>query len=369
MALDSRLNIRKCLKTGFTLVELLVVIAIIGILVALLLPAIQAAREAARRSQCQSNIKNVALAALNYETTMKKFPAGMTYDRSKNPDLGHPIYFTENWIISLLPNIEEQATLDRFDFSVRINGNGTSTSELQNREARGTRIQVLLCPTDGNNQVLYEGNYPAHGDNWGRTNYAANAGGSFLFTAPCGPSPIGTDDFYCTEGPNAPAWTQGKDGWKDNYRRKGVMGVNTSVSSRQITDGTSKTIMVGEIRAGLSSKDSRGVWAMGHAGASLLAMFGSGGDANGPNACYANADDVYCDLSLGAQNQAECMPCITDRYFAQAAVRSQHVGGANLALCDGSVLFISDDIETSGENGPWGTPWDYLIGCADGSGL
>ena len=89
---------RKRHTAAFTLVELLVVIAIIGILVALLLPAIQAAREAARRSQCQSNIKNVALAVLNYETTMKKFPVGMTYDESKNPDLGHPIHFGPNWM-------------------------------------------------------------------------------------------------------------------------------------------------------------------------------------------------------------------------------------------------------------------------------
>jgi prepilin-type N-terminal cleavage/methylation domain-containing protein len=359
---------RKRPAAAFTLVELLVVIAIIGILVALLLPAIQAAREAARRSQCQSNIKNVALAVLNYETTMKKFPVGMTYDESKNPDLGHPIYFGPNWMIEILAYIEEQSTYDHFDLTARINGNGTTPGEIRNQEARGTQIPVLLCPTDGNNKVLYEGNYPAHGGNWARGNYAANAGGSFLFKGPCGPSPVGPDDYYCTEGPTGSAWADGKDGWKDNYRRRGVMGVNTAVAARQITDGMTKTIMIGEIRAGLSPKDSRGIWAMGHAGASLVAMFGSGGDANGPNACYANSDDVYCDLSLGDQNQSECMSCITDKYFAQAAVRSQHVGGAFLAMCDGSVQFTSDDIETSGENGPWGSPWDYMIGCADGSG-
>ena len=354
-------------NAAFTLVELLVVIAIIGILVALLLPAIQAAREAARRAQCQSNIKNVALAALNYESSMKKFPIGMTYDKSKNPNLGHPIYFDPNWIISMLPYLEEQALHDHFDLTLRINGSDTTPGAIRNREARGTQIPVLLCPSDGNNQVLYEGNYPAHGDNWARTNYAANAGGSFLFTAPCGPSPNTTDDYYCTEGPTGNAWANGKDGWKDNSRRRGVMGVNTSVSIRQITDGMTKTIMIGEIRAGLTSKDVRGVWAMGHAGASLLAMYGSGGDANGPNACYANSDDVYCDMSLGDANQAECMSC-NPGYFAQATVRSQHVGGAFLAMCDGSVQFASDDVETSGEDGPWGSVWDYMIGSADGSG-
>lgn len=368
MTVASYLAPRQRRVAAFTLVELLVVIAIIGILVALLLPAIQAAREAARRSQCQSNIKNVALAALNFETARKKFPVGMTHDHSKNPALGQPVHFGPNWIIAILPNLEEQATYDQFDLTVRINGNGTTVGELRNQETRGTQIPVLLCPTDGNNRVLYEGNYPSHGGNWARGNYAANAGGSFLFRAPCGPSPIAADDFYCTEGPTRSAWTDGTDGWKDNFRRRGVMGVNTSVSARQVTDGMSKTIMLGEVRAGLSSRDSRGIWAMGHAGASLLAMFGSGGDANGPNACYANSDDVYCDLSLGDQNQAECMSCVPDRYFAQAAVRSLHVGGANLAMCDGSVQFIGDDIETSGEYGPWGTLWDFMIGSADGSG-
>ncbi|TWT74530.1 hypothetical protein Pla123a_33530 [Posidoniimonas polymericola] len=356
-------------KKAFTLVELLVVIAIIGILIAMLLPAVQSAREAARRSQCQSNTKNVALAVINYETTQKEFPIGMTHDSSKNPDLGHPIHFGPNWIIQILAYIEQQATYDLFDLSVKINGRGTTDSELRNRQARGAQIPVLLCPTDGNNQVLYEGNYPAHGDNWGRTNYAANAGGSFLFKAPCGPSPVGPDDYYCTEGPSGSAWSSGKDGWRDNARRRGVMGVNTSVSARRISDGMTKTIMIGEVRAGLSSKDARGVWAMGHAGASLLAMFGSGGDANGPNACYPNSDDVYCDLSLGDQNQAECMSCVPDRYFAQATARSSHVGGVNLAMCDGSVQFVSDDIETSGDHGPWGSLWDFMIGSADGSSL
>lgn len=358
----------KRLVAAFTLVELLVVIAIIGILVALLLPAIQSAREAARRAQCQSNLKNVALAAINYESTMKKFPIGMTYDSSKNPNLGHPTYFGPNWIIFILSHLEEQSTYDHFDLTARINGNDTTPGAIRNREARGTRIPVLLCPSDANNQVLYEGNYPAHGDNWARGNYAANAGGAFLFEkSACGPSPDGPDDYLCTGGPTGQAWIDGKDGWKDNFRRRGVMGVNTSVAIRQITDGTSKTIMIGEIRAGLSAKDSRGVWAMGHAGSSLLAMFGSRGDANGPNACYTNSDDVYCDVSLGNMNQTECMSC-DPGYFAQAAARSQHAGGVFLAMCDGSVQFVSDDIETSGNKGPWGTPWDFMIGSADGGG-
>ena len=75
------------------------------------------------------------------------------------------------------------------------------------------------------------------------------------------------------------------------YCRRGVMGPNVGVKLSQITDGTSKTIMVGEIRAGITEQDPRGVWALGHAGTSLIAMYGGGGDANGPNACYSNSDD------------------------------------------------------------------------------
>jgi prepilin-type N-terminal cleavage/methylation domain-containing protein len=347
---------------GFTLVELLVVIAIIGILVALLLPAVQAAREAARRAQCQSNLKNVALAALNYESAMKKFPIGMSYEKGLEASIARLPRFGPNWIILMLSYLEEQATHDRFDLKVQINGNGATPSEVRNREARGTRISVLLCPTDGNNQNQYIGAIATHGDNWERTNYAGNAGGSFLYVGPCaGPG----NDYFCTQGPTGQPWRDGKDGWKDNNRRRGVMGPNTSVSARQITDGMSKTIMVGEIRAGLTQRDARGVWAMGHAGASLLAMYGAGGDANGPNICGPSADDVYCDSSIPATNQAECMTC-DPGYFAQATVRSLHVGGAFLALCDGSVTFISDDVETGPLN-QWGSVWDYLIGSGDGS--
>src|SRR6266404_1847344 len=99
---------------GFTLVELLVVIAIIGILVALLLPAIQAAREAARRAQCQSNIHNVALAVLNYESTNKILPNGMSFDTSFAGGVDGLSNFGANWVIRILPYIEEQATYDGF---------------------------------------------------------------------------------------------------------------------------------------------------------------------------------------------------------------------------------------------------------------
>src|SRR5262245_56351867 len=101
---------------GFTLVELLVVIAIIGILVALLLPAIQAAREAARRAQCSSNIHNAALAVLNYEAAKKSLPMGMTFDPSFAGSVETLSHYGPNWVILTLPYMEGQDLYDAFDF-------------------------------------------------------------------------------------------------------------------------------------------------------------------------------------------------------------------------------------------------------------
>lgn len=337
-------------RSGFTLVELLVVIAIIGLLVALLLPAVQAAREAARRSQCQSNLKNAAMAVLNYESSRKILPQGMTFPKALELNIGYLSFFNANWIISVLPNLEEQSLYDSFDLKRRINDNATPLTSNRNYIARGTQIAVLLCPSDANNRVSYQGAAGSgHGENWGRTNYAGNAGGAYLF-AKCDPADL------CAYGPDS-------EGWRSDKRR-GVMGPNTSVSFRRITDGTSKTILIGEIRAGITERDARGVWALGHAGASLLAMYGSEGDANGPNACYPTADDVYSDICGKPDGITNCLDCDPD-YFAQATTRSAHSGGAYISKCDGSVSFISDDVETSGQYGNWGSLWDRLIASAD----
>jgi prepilin-type N-terminal cleavage/methylation domain-containing protein len=354
-------------QPGFTLVELLVVIAIVGVLVALLLPAIQAARESARRAQCQNNIKNVALAVLNYESARKKFPPGMTFDAAIYRDKIHNQLkeYGPNWIIYSLPYLEQQVTYNAFNLKLPINneGAGVSTSDTRNRRARGTVIPVLLCPTDSFNQSPYAGKIVFHGDNWARGNYAGNSGGNFIGGGGCSPR-SGETIPACTKGPDATGSIPPDDGWANDLRR-GVMGVNTSVEMAQITDGSTKTILIGEIRAGLTDKDSRGVWAMGHSGASLLSIYGSGGDANGPNACYSSADDVYSDICGTDLAQSECMDCFTGGAADQATVRSSHVGGAHLAMCDASVTFVSDNIETSGIGGRWGTVWDYMIGSAD----
>jgi prepilin-type N-terminal cleavage/methylation domain-containing protein/prepilin-type processing-associated H-X9-DG protein len=363
---------------GFTLVELLVVIAIIGILVALLLPAIQAAREAARRSQCQSSLKNVALAVLNYESQKKRLPYGMTFDAKKyrtivNNQLKE---YGPNWMIFILPQLEEQATYDHFNpdstsnwdtkkFPINNDGAGVSANDTRNRETRGKLIPVLLCPSDAFNKTPYSGKIPLHGDNWARANYACNSGNNYIGNGGCQRYNGDNDGISaCHMGPEDGGAIPADDGWRSTYRR-GVMGCNIALKLAQITDGTSKTIMVGEIRAGITDKDSRGIWAMGHAGSSMLARYGSAGDDNGPNACFPSADDIYSDVCGTSLARTECMACYTGGAADQATVRSSHQGGAHVAMCDASVQFISDDIETSGSDGEWGTVWDYMICSAD----
>lgn len=336
---------RQVTRNGFTLVELLVVIAIIGILVALMLPAVQPAREAARRAQCENNIKNVSLAVLNYESARKTTPVGMTFHPLLEAGLGTLARFEANWIINVLPYLEEQALYDSFDFKRPIN----DVENSRNYVAHGMSIPSLLCPSDSYNRVYYQGGVP-HRGNWARGNYAGNAGGAYLLKG-------------CKTTEQCASSAE-SEGWKSNKRR-GVMGPNVSVRLRQITDGTSKTILVGELRAGVTNKDARGIWAMGHAGASLVAMYGSEGDANGPNACYAWSDDVYSDVCQKPVATSECMDCYSGDAFAQATVRSMHEGGAHVTMCDGSVTFVSDDVETSGDFGDWGSLWDRLIASAD----
>jgi prepilin-type N-terminal cleavage/methylation domain-containing protein/prepilin-type processing-associated H-X9-DG protein len=352
---------------GFTLVELLVVIAIIGILVALLLPAIQAAREAARRSQCQSNIHNIAIAVLNYESTRKILPPGMTFDPSLAGGVESLTHYGPNWVILILPYIEEQALYDSFSFDTppstsntkRINSAGAVPANV-NRTARGKTIPVMLCPSDSNNQVMYSGlgsSGAILSDNWARGNYAASAGRAYI---------LGSAGQTRMSGPDSA-------GWKDPCQR-GVMGPNVSVKIRQISDGTTNTIMLGELRAGLNEQDSRGVWALGAAGASILARYGGGGDADGPNACYTKSDDVYSNLCDGKNGNPtpnpatvnECMTCEGGDHVQQATTRSKHPGGVHVAMCDGSVQFISNDVETAGGITPvCCAAWDRMIASAD----
>ena len=159
--------------SGFTLVELLVVIAIIGILVALLLPAVQAARESARRAQCQNNLKQIAIALLNYEDSNGILPpAGLWGENVKDREFNYSDQVYASWAVALLPYAEEQPTFDAIDPSLPL------TADVH-RDVRGKRLSFMECPSDNGHQTFYNGDAVratngVHSDNWARTNYAAN---------------------------------------------------------------------------------------------------------------------------------------------------------------------------------------------------
>lgn len=199
---------------GFTLVELLVVIAIIGALVALLLPAIQAARESARRSQCVNNLKQVALAIDLYHDMKQVYPPGRL----------HTDQYGESWAFRLLPQLEQQAIFDAFDVKLRVD-------DAKNAQAMRTPVSTFYCPTrrspaadrdfdNGGTQSLVPA-AAAGGD------YAANAGIYHNFETP--PELGGPDDPHLDAG-----------------RTAGPIYTYSKIAARHVTDGLSNTFAVGE---------------------------------------------------------------------------------------------------------------------------
>ncbi len=371
-------------RRGFTLVELLVVIAIIGILIAMLLPAVQAARESARMVQCSNSIRQLGLALLNYESARKQFPyssywkkygtTNVTLDLStinqpNNAQLG------ENWVIKILPQIENKTLLATMDLTKPISGTKTYQG---NMDARAVPLSIMLCPSDPYNGKPFIGKASSltnqMGDNWARGNYAANA--SMGYMTPTNGASGGTGTTQTLGGvgisPNKPE----SGGWGDRLRR-GVMGANAAIGLEDVRDGTSKTLLLGEIRAGLISQDTRGTWAMSGACPSALWGHGYFADDNGPNDNETNGDDERTcsevEAAFGGLTKVILlgMSCWDGNGadFQQTA-RSMHRGGVNVCLCDGSVRFITDFID---KGVSWTTPsrsanhvWDKLILSNDG---
>lgn len=301
---------------GFTLVELLVVMSIIAVLIAMLLPAVNVAREAGRRTTCGNNIRNLGLALNNYHQSHRIFPPSMFVPKGENPltITKHEI----NWVIMLLPYIEQVPLYKKFDLTKPI-------SDKANREARGANIPIMLCPTDSGRDVPFSRS--SEGDNWARGNYGVNGSIRQLATS--------------NVGLNSSSWGRG---WC-----RGVMGANVACSIDDIVDGVSQTILLGELRIGLSEKDRRGVWAMGAPAASSLWGHASD-DGIGPNNCAAASDNVngcseiWSDVG-SSRITRECMGCCRSCQSSQGTARSRHPGGVNVCMVDGSVRFISDFIE------------------------
>lgn len=358
---SQRSNMR---RIGFTLIELLVVIAIIGVLVGLLLPAVQSAREAARRMSCQNNMHNIVLAAHNHESAHRKLPEGLqvakpgpvknlhnaslfrgTYDAGK-PEIG------PGWGVLLLPFVEQSGLYASVDVSNYMRSSGTDQSW---RELGEKTVPLYLCPTDANNSQGF--NYD--GRTWARGNYAANAGPAWYTWSVDGKNWNGSQS---DDGSPAPYWYQGA-GWAPAQTKGNaapVMSINYGGRFRDLRDGLSSTIMFAEVRAGVSGEDLRGVWALGVGGASIVAA-NSIGDSVGPNDRLAESDDIenctsFWTPELGPRDHMGCSR--GDGFNWQAQSRSLHPGGTQIALADGSVRLINDSIDLQ--------VWFDLNSAADG---
>jgi prepilin-type N-terminal cleavage/methylation domain-containing protein/prepilin-type processing-associated H-X9-DG protein len=314
-----RVSARK--RVAFTLVELLVVIAIIGILVALLLPAIQAAREAARRSQCVNNQKQVVLGLLQYHDSMKKFPAGRagcdddntlnTYPEcsSQPPDINNQPLGKggASAFAKILPYVEEQALYDKLHVEdVAIWSPGTAYAWWVNADvaqAITMRPEVMVCPSDNELTQLaeYKNELPARSD--------ASPGSYALSAGTIGP-------------PNSADL---------KFNNTGVFFYARGKKSSQISDGLSKTFFIGETVNGQKAETSN-IWSNGSRGNLLRTTAFA---INTPPPLTPDPTLLNNTAPVGAS----CSGCVN------ASFASRHPGGAQFGFGDGHIAFISDSID------------------------
>ncbi|MEZ6058776.1 MAG: DUF1559 domain-containing protein [Planctomycetaceae bacterium] len=266
---------------GFTLIELLVVIAIIAILIALLLPAVQQAREAARRTQCKNNLMQLGIAMHNYDMAFEMLPPGSV--NPTGPILNVPSGYHISWTIQILPMLDQSNVFSQFDFVQGAYG-------AANQRIRALQLDVLSCPSDYNFQSQVEG----------------------LGTVVAG-SYVG-----CFGGDDVPI----------DMDNNGLLFLNSSINYRQIRDGASNTILVGE-KIGVKNSNDLG-WLSGTA--ATLRNTGVPTNDGGKYAEYFE--------TLNASTPKEPPSQTTTGGFS-----SQHTGGAQFLLADGSVRFMSENLD------------------------
>jgi len=328
---------------GFTLIELLVVIAIIAVLIALLLPAVQSAREAARRSQCLNNLKQIGLALHNYHSTHDSFPMGASRTLSTPEGV---IYGWNNWSAQalLLAGIEQQALYNAANFSLAVWHDGrTPLGYHGNRTVFDTRVAAYLCPSDPAGGRVNINNYMT---NIGPNTQGAGQGND----AGTGPGGPGLFTFHksfgirdCVDGSsNTIAFSEvvTSSGSNDNtpFPRNGVVGVGETAGANMANVSTDVVAIQTFIQAcdakwvsGAPNNDfktSIGVrWAMGTPTWSMFTP------VLPPNA----------RLKTWGSCRVGCPACGTDGSNMVNA-SSQHSGGANVCFGDGSVKFVKDSV-------------------------
>jgi len=317
-------------RSGFTLIELLVVIAIIAVLIALLLPAVQQAREAARRAQCINNLKQLGLSVHNFHDQYRKLPPSVQMHPSVGDISDYNQNFGPNWAVLILPFMDQAPLYNSVSNSINTY---LTTGDSAWRSVRSTRIPVLLCPSDTGSET----NLASVGGNWARGNYGANAGPGMQWNG----GAVGTAVFQNGEWKeNFPSGFASEyyPSWSAGLTGSGVLVVNGGNTLASVSDGTSNTILFDELRIGWNSNDIRGTWALGQCGASISAG-NSRIDTPSPNVSLSGYDDIQ-----GCQdNPSIGMGCCGCNSW-QVTAKSKHIGGVLICLTDGSVRFISNSI-------------------------
>ncbi len=275
-------------RRGFTLVELLVVIAIIGILVGMLLPAVQQVRAAARRTQCANNSRQMGLALLNYESSHQSFPAGWVTNDSTNA-LAEPGW---GWSAKILPFVDAGNLYQQIDFGVAIDDpiHETSISQI---------VPIFLCPSETIEEIVNLDAHVEHGGHLvGQAPKQGHDHGELLVSRSNYSGVFGS-----TEIDDSP------------LKGNGVFYANSRTEMRDVKDGSSNTIMVGERRNDLGPISWVGM--------------------------VPKVDEPFARI-VGITDHAPNHP---DLHFED--FRSNHATGINVTLVDGSTHFINDNIGSS----------------------
>lgn len=322
---------RRCVRAvraAFTLIELLVVISIIGLLISVLLPAVQAAREAARRAQCANHLKQIGLGLQNYETSNRSFPLNWRYPRV-DPNLGHPSYIggrPYSALTRLLPYLDQQPLYASINFDVETFPDeleGAAFPFPQNLTAYQTNLAVFLCPSDG------ESGPSSHGCNY-RGNYGV--------------------------GPHVSTNRQNYDSGNGFYSSPGVV-----LGPHSFPDGLSHTVAYSERLRG-TGKGGRLAPARDF-GEILVMTHCIDRDADYALACCRLASTrgfpvyrmagftwFYGDFECAAYNHAQepngRIPdaVLGGAWIGIATARSLHPGGVNSLMADGAVRFVKESI-------------------------
>jgi prepilin-type N-terminal cleavage/methylation domain-containing protein/prepilin-type processing-associated H-X9-DG protein len=313
-------------RRGFNLIELLVVIAIIGLLIALLLPAIQGAREAARRTQCVNNMKQLALAVQNYHTAAGGFPLGAYLQPCYTlPDCGTN---GNAWLVSVLPYFEQKPVYDAYNLSM-------NWGNLVNLTAHATAMATLWCPSDP--EVSNPAVVPADRIffSWETADYPLPVTIQFSSYAAC------TGSWFVQVPPVVPNWEA------INASNNGLIHLQSNRKIADITDGTSNTLLLGERGHGYLSPARRPTW---HWWA-------------GPSRVMFTAEWPMNPQKKLSDGSADIGPVINANpsVFLLAA-SSFHPNGCDFAFTDGSVKFIKDTIESWPLDPVTGDPTSLDIG-------